>query len=273
MDFSDLQSELSALWDYIWSDLAATSQFKLVLTVITWFTFIKLKGRINLMLKALYDRMGPFVEIEDRQRRVVSRFLDWFIYVVGVALTLFYWGVTSAFYSLLTALAILFFIVGFAALSLLGNVWSGLIIMMERPFVMGDTIHVGEYGGVVKALTLRYVLLETDEGTVVMLPNSELLNHPLTNFSLIPDRRTDITVTIANAGDLPKARKLLGEIAEANTLISDAQPPLVQVVGVADNRYKLRLRCWTPRAALPDLRSTLHQDIAMRFDEANIQLA
>lgn len=138
------------------------------------------------------------------------------------------------------------FILGFAFKDALGNLASGMMIALNHPFADGDYVILGEPAsgiqGTVKRLTMTMTELETPDGKKVVVPNSVVWGSAITNFTSPGRRRVDLTVSVAYASDIDRAKEVLrAALASVPGVLADP-PPVVEVFTFADSAIVLACR-------------------------------
>jgi small conductance mechanosensitive channel len=139
----------------------------------------------------------------------------------------------------------------FALQSILENFVAGLILLMRKPFRVGEAIRTVDFEGTVQDLDLRVTKLLTYDGELVLIPNVDVYSHPLTNLTRLGKRRTRVTVGIDYRDDHDAAREVIREaVASAEGVLAD---PAVQVflTELGDSSVDFEVRYWT----LPDILS------------------
>lgn len=136
--------------------------------------------------------------------------------------------------------------IGFGLQTLVNNLVSGLIIAFEKPVNVGDIVDVDGQGGTMKSIGFRSSVISTWDGADVVMPNGDLLNAHLVNWSLGGNRkRVGITLGIAYDADLEKVRKILIEILDADERIRKNPGPVVQFEQFGNSTIELRIYFWT----------------------------
>lgn len=164
-------------------DWFVTYEFKIILTLLTVLLIWRFTKRIHRMLGSIYDTMSPHLEVQDQQREATEKLLRWLFYVVALALVMYYWGITPAFYATVIGLSITGLVMGLASRDILANLLAGVVITIEKPFQRGDCIETGEFKGYVVGLTMRSTILQDEQNCEVRIPNSQLINMTLINHS------------------------------------------------------------------------------------------
>ena len=166
---------------------------------------------------------------------------------------------------------------------------NGLFVLADRPFEIGDMIEIVDTNtrGFVEDVTLRYTKLFTVDNTFLVVPNSEIIERDIVNFSA-EDKRTrhELTVLVTYEGDLATARQLIEEAAADTTGVITGGPdirigstrysakPRCFIAEFADHGALLRLRYWvTDPYHLPSVRSAIHERIWDKLEDAPVELA
>mgnify|MGYP002009404164 FL=1 len=133
--------------------------------------------------------------------------------------------------------------IGLALQGSLANFAGGVLIMLFRPFRAGDWIEAQGVSGSVDNIQIFHTTLKTADNKVVIVPNGNLSNGHITNYSREPRRRADINVGIDYSSDIKRAREVLLEIAKDPRVHLDPEP-VVFVTGLGDSAVNLSLRVW-----------------------------
>ncbi|MFI8979103.1 mechanosensitive ion channel family protein [Ectopseudomonas khazarica] len=220
-----------------WLPVVLEYSGKLTLAVITlligWWLISKLTASIGRILEARnVDRaLGSFI---GSLVRIVLRIL----LLISVASMV---GVeTTSFIAMIGAAGLA---IGLALQGSLANFAGGVLIMLFRPFRAGDWIEAQGVSGSVDNIQIFHTTLKTADNKVVIVPNGNLSNGHITNYSREPRRRADINVGIDYASDIKRAREVLLEIAKDPRVHLDPEP-VVFVTGLGDSAVNLSLRVW-----------------------------
>lgn len=164
----------------------------------------------------------------------------------------------------LTGLAI-----GLALKDTIENAITGVLLLIQRPFQVGDIIKVGDILGTVTDVAIRTTNIKTFEGQHTVIPNSQVYNAVVTNWTHYPTRRLEMAVGVAYDTDLPKAYRLLTEAVLATPGVLSDPAPLVSFEGFDDSSIRMVFRFWinwqdtSPLAAQTDLTQSV-MDAARR---------
>lgn len=135
--------------------------------------------------------------------------------------------------------------IGFGLQTLVNNLVSGLIIAFEKPVNVGDIVDVDGQGGTMKSIGFRSSVIATWDGADVVMPNGDLLNSHLVNWSLAGNRkRVSITLGIAYDADLEKCRRVIGEVLDREPRINKNPGPVIQYEQFGSSTIDLRIYFW-----------------------------
>lgn len=150
---------------------------------------------------------------------------------------------TTSFAALLASFGVA---AGMALSGNLSNFAGGLLILLLKPFKVGDYISAQGFEGTVKEIQIFNTILTTVDNKVVYLPNGALSSGTITNFSKLDKRRVDLTVCVEYGQDLEEAKKVLFELfAQDKRILNDPAAPFVALVKMADSSIDLTVRLWT----------------------------
>ena len=197
----------------------------------------------------------------------VVKYALWALVIVTV---LSQFGVETT--SILAALGGMALAVGLALQGTLSNVASGVMILVQKPFKVGEGITAGSITGVVQEIGLFTTELKQFDGLFVMIPNSELWNQPIVNFNRHPIRRFELIVGIGYGDSMEKARAELLELAEGDERILDDPAPQAFVASLDDSAVSIGLRVWCATSDYLGLTWDLTEKVKARFDDAGITI-
>jgi potassium efflux system protein len=156
--------------------------------------------------------------------------------------------------------------VGLGLQALVNNLVSGLIIAFEKPVNVGDSVEIGGRSGMIKSIGFRSSILSTVDGAEVIIPNGDLLNAHLVNWSLGNRmRRGDLLIGIAFGTDLEKARKILEQIMAADKRILRYPPSFVLFQQFNSSSIDVKLFFWS---VLIDELGSIKSDLIAAIDQA-----
>jgi small-conductance mechanosensitive channel len=147
--------------------------------------------------------------------------------------------------------------IGLALKDSLSNIASGVMLIVQRPFHVGDFVQAAGLEGTVDQIRVFQTKLRTTDNRVVVVPNSLITTAPIINFTANPQRRIDLAVGVGYEDDLKTARAVLLEVAAANPLVLAAPPPEALVTTLGESSVNLELRAWVNTPDYGNARSEL----------------
>lgn len=214
--------------------------------------------------RIVVPRLGP------QENLILRRLSSYIIYGVTFAWVLKTLGVDVSV--VLGAAGILTVALGFASQTSASNLISGLFLMFERPFVLGDFVEVDNTTGEVISIDLLSVKLRTFDNVQVRIPNESMLKSNVKNLSFFPIRRYDLKIGVAYKEDLSRVRKLLLDTAESNLVCLREPAPLVIFLEFGESSVDLQLSTWAARDDFLELRNTISEQVKATLDREGIEI-
>lgn len=162
--------------------------------------------------------------------------------------------------------------IGVASQKSLGNIISGLFLVAEKSFEIGDVIKVGDKTGVVFSIDFLAIMLKTFDNLLIRIPNETLISAEITNITRFPIRRLDFNLSVSYKDDLQKVLDLLKTIAHENVLCLDEPKPFLLLKEFEDSGISIQFGVWFEKANYADVRNTVILAIKKRFDEERITI-
>ena len=199
---------------------------------------------VGRLIRKVIDHAVEKVPSLDRSvGRVFYSIARTFLWLFAVLIILDLFGFNTA--SLLTVLGAAGLAVGLAMKDSLSNIAAGLMLLLLRPYKVGDYIDCGSVSGTIKEMGLFTTTLSTADGIFIAAPNSAIFGNPVKNYSRNATRRVDITVGISYGDSLPEGIRVLQDLMAKNELILKDPAPEVLVDDLANSSVNLTLRFWT----------------------------
>ncbi len=173
---------------------------------------------------------------------------------------------------LLGAAGVLGIALGFASQTSVSNLISGIFLIAERPFVVGDLIEVGGVTGFVLSIDSISVKLRTFDNKMVRIPNETMVKSQVTNITRFPIRRLDVLVGVAYKEDVARVRRILLEVAQRNPLALMEPEPIVVFEGFGESSIDFKVGIWTTRQNFLAVKNGIQTEIKAAFDEAGIEI-
>ncbi len=162
--------------------------------------------------------------------------------------------------------------IGLALQDSLSNVAGGFLIMFSKPLKVGDLVKFGDVTGRVKSVGILQTKLLLGDDTTVFIPNRQVSDSVIVNYSERALRRVDLDIGISYQDDFEKAKELISGVISAHPLAKEEPAPLVRVGSFSENAVVLYVRVWTENDAYWDLFYDLNEQIKKAFDEGGISM-
>ncbi|MCO5730818.1 mechanosensitive ion channel family protein [Rhizobium sp. SSA_523] len=186
--------------------------------------------------------LGRIHGIDATLAQFFSNIIRYAVLVIVIVMVLGQFGVQTA--SILAALGAIGLAIGLALQGTLQNIAAGIMLLVLRPFRVGEYIDTGSVNGIVQEIGLFATELKTYDGLYRLAPNSLLWNVPVTNYSRLSTRMHDFKVGIAYEDDIEKAIAILLELANKDERVLQDPPPAAFVMDLGDSAVILALRYW-----------------------------
>ncbi len=175
---------------------------------------------------------------------LIVKVLSYFIIVIGIIWALPHIGVEPS--GLMVAGGIVGLAIGFASQSIVGNLVSGLFLILERPIKIGDTVEIDDILGIVEDIRIISTTLRTFDGLYIRIPNETVFTSNITNFVVHVARRFEYSVGIRYSDDADKAIGIIKKTIESHPLALHNPPAQVFVDELGDNSVNIIVRIWAP---------------------------
>ncbi len=175
--------------------------------------------------------------------------------------------------SFITILGTVGVAVGLSLQGSLSNIAGGLIILIFKPFKIGDFITVAGSSGTVKEIGIFYTHLSTADNSKVVIPNSLVSNETLINATEQKERRIDITVTVSYDSDIQKVKDILLNIANSHPdVLQEPAPPLARVLSHGPNSLEFTFRVWCKSENFWNVKFDLLESVKAEFDANGVSI-
>ena len=167
--------------------------------------------------------------------------------------------------SLLAILGAAGLAVGLALQGTLTNIAAGIMLLVLRPFRIGEDVQIGSVAGVIEEIGLFATSLRRGDGVYILAPNSTLWNQPVQNFTRNGVRRNDVAITLPESADIGKSQKALLDLALASAKVKKQPAPTSFVSEVVDSKVTLTLRYWSSTADFFSAKTELTKQATIRI--------
>ena len=162
--------------------------------------------------------------------------------------------------------------IGFALQGALADLAAGVMLIIFRPYRIGQYVDVGGTAGTVKDINLLITEMATPDNVQITIPNGKAWGSIITNYSAHPTRRLDLGFGIDYGDDADKAMAIISDIAKADERVHDDPAPWVRVVNLGDSSVDLGVRLWCAAGDYWELKFALTKQVKEAFDEGGISI-
>lgn len=173
---------------------------------------------------------------------------------------------TTSFVALIGAAGVA---IGLALQGALGNFAAGVLLILFRPFKVGDLVDIGVHGWV-KSVQIFSTILTMRDGTITSVPNGQVVTSNIVNYSLTPNRRIDIIIGVSYDANITKVKEVLHATITRTDRILQDQPTAVRVSDLAASSVNFLVRAWTKNDDYSDCRAVLLENIKNDLDANQI---
>ncbi|HFQ8796289.1 TPA: mechanosensitive ion channel family protein [Clostridioides difficile] len=245
---------------------ATTSGVKLIIGILILSIGFKIiKKFVNHVMLLLSKR-----DIDLTLRKFLKSLLLSVLKVAVIIIVLEYWGMSlSSFAAVIASAGVA---IGLALQGSLSNFAGGFIILLIRPFKVGDYVEAAGHRGTVEQIGLFYTQLVTPDNKQILIPNGSVSNDSLINYSAKNTRRVDLTFSVGYEDDILHVRRVLKDIVNNHKLIINEPEPFIGVVEHGDNAIKFAARVWCKTEDYWTIYLDLLEEVKVRFDEEGITI-
>lgn len=238
---------------------------KILLTLLAVLIGVFITKAIRRVLFHALDKAG----IEKGTKRFVDSVVKYFCYILLFAFVLVRFGVAAT--SIVALIGSLGLTIGLALQGSLQNFAAGILILIIKPYVVGDYIKETSHGneGTVEDIGLFYTHIHTVDGKDVFIPNSALSSNPVINFSKNGTRTLSMSVGISYSSDIKRAREIIFDLLKDYDINSN---PTVFVENLSDSSIEIRFRAQVFSERYAELSVGIYERIKVAFDEAFIEI-
>ncbi len=203
-------------------------------------------------------------------KRMIVNTVANLVMIFGIMLALSQLGISLG--PLLAGLGIAGFIIGFALQETLGNFASGMMILLYRPYDVGDMVDVGGVYGKVDRMSLVSTSLLTVDHQLIVIPNNKIWGDVIKNVTAQDIRRVDMVFGISYSDDIPKAESVFMDILQSHERILDHPEPMVRLHTLGESSVDFVVRPWVKVDDYWDVYWDVTRAVKLRFDEAEISI-
>jgi len=192
------------------------------------------------------------------------------VMILGILVALSQVGITLG--PVLAGLGVAGFVIGFALQDSLSNFASGMMILLYRPFDVGELVEAGGVFGTVHQMSLVNTTILTLDNQTIVVPNNKIWGDVIRNVTNQSTRRVDITFSVSYTDDIPKTERILAEIVNSHELILKEPEALIRLHELGDSSVNFIVRAWSKTENYWDVYWDLMRSVKLRFDEECISI-
>ena len=208
--------------------------------------------------------------VEDTVRIFVTNLLNTLLMILVFIAAINQLGIETT--SIIAVLGAAGLAIGLALQGSLSNFAAGILIVIYRPYKVGDYIEAGNYAGTVKDIQIFSTVLKTPDNKIVVVPNGSIMNGSIVNYSDQDTRRIDLIISCGYEDDIDKVRSVLEDIIKKEKRVLKDPKPQIAVTELADSSVNFIFRPWVKRVDYLPVYYSLLEEVKKRFDKEGISI-
>ena len=266
MDLITINADfITRYWDYFTTVLMEYSPRLISATIIFVIGWTAIK-----LIKKLITSVMTKREMEPTLSKFLADILIWTLKILLFVTVISRLGVeNSSFVAIIGAAGLA---IGLSLQGSLANFAGGVLIIMFKPFKVGDFIEAQSVMGTVKQIQIFVTQLSTVDNQTIFVPNGALSNGTIINYTFATTRRADLTIGISYSSNIKLAKELALEVMLNHPKVLEDPKPIVLVRDLADSSIDLAVRPWSKLEDFFEMRSDILEQIKLKFDENGISI-
>lgn len=253
--------------DYSLVDLISDYAVKIVIAIAIFYVGKWAARKLTDLVVKITRKTG---KVDETLLKFLSNIIYYVLMIVVILTALEQLGVdTTSFLAILGAAGLA---IGLALKDSLSNFASGVMIILFRPFKVGDFINAAGVSGSVEEISIFNTLLKTGDNQTLIVPNGAITSGTITNVNAKPTRRVDLVVGIGYDDDIKKAKEVLTNILTSNEKVLVEEGITVAVSELADSSVNFVVRAWVNTPDYWDVKFGLTEEIKLTFDKEGISI-
>ena len=237
----------------------------LIVIALTIIVALVVAQLISLNLKKFFSG-----RVHGRDLDVIIRIVYWAVVIAAVFIIFSQLRIDLS--GLLIAGGFASIVIGIASQSVVGNLISGFVLLVERPISVGDEVLIGSLGGYVEDIRILSTLVRTHDGVYTRVPNQEVFTSNITNYVAHPARRVEYSIGVGHAEDVGRVRGVILASLRSSPYALVRPEPEVSLSAIADDRLVLSVYFWTPSRSYTQARSAVLEGIQKELFAAGIEI-
>lgn len=225
------------------------------------------------IIKVLINRIKRgklFSKIEKSSQTFIMSSLNIGLKIIVFIIAITILGIPTT--TIITILGSFGLALGLALQGGLSNIAGGLMIMIFKPFKVGDFIDTHTDTGTVKEINIFNTVLQTPDNKVIILPNGNLSNSTIVNYSSLKERRLDLNISTSYNNDIKKVKKILEDVVFTNDKVLKEKDVLIALNECGDDALIYVIQLWVKASDYLTTKYELLENIKNRFDEEGISI-
>ena len=174
--------------------------------------------------------------------------------------------------SLIALLSVFGLAVSLAVQNSMSNVAGGIQVLGSKPFVVGDYVEAGGVAGTVADVGIFYTKIRTNDNKMIQVPNSQIANEKIINYTAEKERRVDLKFTTSYDAPVESVKKAIEEVVGSHSLVQITPAPFVRVSNYGDSSIEYTVRAWCATEDYWTVYFDLMEQVKVAFDKANIEM-
>ncbi len=226
------------------------------------------------LVKKIFWSTSGRTRLDERLRILFSRLLFVLTVILGIFTALTVIIPSFGFGDLITGLGFTSFVIGFATKDILNNLLSGVLILWQQPFRIGDYLFVGSNQGKVEYIGVRATQLRKDDGELILIPNGDMYSSAITIRGAGAERRMILKINISYNADIGKAKEMIIAVLKATEGIVNEPAPNAIVTDLSVDGVNISIYFWinTDQHSPMQIFDTVATDIKKSLDENGIEM-
>jgi small conductance mechanosensitive channel len=216
------------------------------------------------------ERAMTQAHVEATVTRFISNISYFVMFAIVIIITLGQLGIQTT--SLLAMLSAAGLAIGLALQGSLANLAAGLLLIIFRPFKVGDFIEAAGVQGTVQEVHILTTIMHSIDNLRLIVPNSQIMSSIITNYSVTDTRRVALTITVSYDDDLQQVKQLLHTLVAEHPLVLKEPAPVVGVSDLAESGINFAVRVWVQRRDVQTVQFDLREQIKRAFDQHGITM-
>ena len=232
--------------------------------------FILIIGVSSIQLIAFMLRRSLRKQLSRQRMMLITRTVIYTGYtgLVLIVVKEFNYDLTALF----GAAGVVGIVIGVASQTSIGNIISGLFLVGEKSFEIGDVVRIGDKSGTVYSIDLLSIKIKTFDNLLIRIPNQSVISSELTNVTRFPIRRLDFQIGVAYKEDLRKVKTVLENVARNNPLCLEEPEPYILFQTFGDSSINITFGVWFEKANYSAVKNSVFIEIKEAFDLEGIEI-